>query len=139
VTPEVAVIQRLQAIPAVTSMVGNRIYLAKLPQSPVLPAIRVQVIDETRTGHLRGGKGPARTRVQVDAVVAEASGTDPYTRASTLTEAIIGNGSGSALSGWRGTIGTLDIRGILQVDRAVEYDGTDREVRARMDFFVLWK
>lgn len=141
-TPEEAVAARLEAIGAVTSLVSTRIYMLKLPQGPTLPAIRVQLIDDIKPYHLRGGTRCSRARIQVDAYADEASGGDPYASASEVAEAIHGDDTGSGLSGWTGSIGSpaFEVLGIFRLDRDASYDPDHlRLVRMRQDYAVHFR
>lgn len=142
-SPAEVVIARLQAVGAVTALVGTRIYQLKLPQSPTLPAIRVQEIDVIDRHHLRGREQLVRTRVQVDAFVAESSGADPLATVHTLADAIHGDGNGpnaSGLDGWIGEIGSppvAKVLGVFRKDRADSYEADVlRVVRTRQDYMV---
>lgn len=142
-TPEEAVIERLLDITAVVALVSQRVYHVRLPQSPRLPAIRVQLISEPTDYHLRGGSGMYFSRIQVDAYAVESSGHNPYEEATDLGDAIHGGDDGSGLSGWQGLAGgspaELRIHTVQRVDRQVGYDaGELREVRCRQDYVVHW-
>lgn len=141
------VIARLLTIGAVTAITGNRWWLVKLPQKPIYPAGRVQLIDEPGAYHLRGPGNTRRARVQVDAYVDEATaaaaGQNPYTVLTALTEAIEGDGLGeqaSGLSGWKGEIGSppVIVRGCFLIDSdGPRYDFEElRSLRMRMDYYV---
>jgi uncharacterized protein DUF3168 len=149
-TPEVAVLNRLLDIDAVTAIVGARVYQLRFPQRPTFPAIRVQLIDDVPAYHLRGENGLIPSRVQVDDVAEEGDGTNPYAQASALASAIAGSwlpgspGPPTGLSGWRGDLGgsppTIRVEFIRRIDRSVLYDpGELRQVRIRQDFLVWWK
>jgi hypothetical protein len=108
-SPEEAVVARIQQLAAVTALVSTRVYLLVLPQSTVFPAVRVQVIDQMEMQHLRGPHGLETARVQIDAYAKVASGSNPYTTASALMEAIHGDGLGpgaSGVYGWTGQVGS---------------------------------
>lgn len=142
-TPEQAVVQRLLELPAVVALVASRVYQLKLPQSPTLPAIRVQLISEPTSYHLRGGSGMYRSRIQIDAYAAERSGADPYGAAVDVADAIHGDDAGAGLSAWQGNTGSsppsLRIHACMRVDRQVGYDAEElREVRVRQDYLVHW-
>lgn len=87
-TVEKAVRQHLVADSGVIALAGTRGYQMRLPQAPTLPAFRVQLIDESEHGHLRGGGATRLARVQVDAVAGESSGVNAYADASALADAI---------------------------------------------------
>ncbi len=135
-TVEEAVLEHLVADVGVSALVGSRVYQLKLPQKPTLPAVRVQLIDEPVTYHLRGGYTLTRARVQTDAFASEASGGDPYRSALAVAEAI-----DTALSGQRftsqGSPPERQITGAFREDRRVMYEADElREVRVLQDYIV---
>lgn len=139
-TPEQAVAERIRTIGAVTAVVGTRIYVERLPQSPTFPAVLVQLVDEPRTYHLRGGIRD-RARVQVDAYAQEASGVDAYGQVMALADAIQGDDAGSGLSGWAGEIGSpaFRVHGLQLIERTREYEPDElRLLRQRMDYWLLF-
>ena len=86
-TVEEAVRTKLLATAAVTSLVNQRVWTQILPQSPTLPAVRLQLIDETPQAHLRGINELVPARVQVD-VFAGRNSTDPYGAANEVMDAV---------------------------------------------------
>jgi hypothetical protein len=140
-TVEDAVVARLASLTAVTALVGSRIYLDKLPQEPSYPCVRVQLIDEVESYHLRGG-GLKTARIQVDACARERSGVSAYGLAATVAAAIHGNDAGSALSGWTDAIGSPAFRifACLRVDRRRQYDPDElRVVTMSQDYQVTYR
>lgn len=137
-TPEVAIVDRLVAL---STSAGSRVYQLVLPESFTSPALRVQVIDDQATPHLRGGGSSLRrARIQVDAYAKAGSGTDPYTEASDLGEEVIGDDAGSGLSGFVGTVSGMEIQSVQFIDRQALYEADElRLVRNRMDFFVWYR
>lgn len=149
---EEGVIWRLLEIPAVVALISTRAYPLLLPQMPVLPAVRVQVVNEGQHYHLRGQTNAAGTLIQVDSYAERRSGADPFADASELARAIKGTwepGASSStppdgLSGWRGRVGgsppTLEIRGAFFVNRATIFEPNEfRLVRVRQDFRIQWR
>lgn len=106
-TVEEVVCARILQLGAVTALVSTRIYLDKLPQAPTYPAVRVQLVDDLTSQHLRGPNGLCRARVQVDAYAHEDSGVDPYAQVAALAAALHGDGLGPSASGLEGWIGEL--------------------------------
>lgn len=142
-SPAEVVIERLGNIGGVTAIVGTRIFQLKLPQTPTLPAIRVQEIDVVDGYHLRGEVSLKPARVQVDVFVPERSAQDPLEQAHALADAIHGDGNGTSatgLSGWIGDIGgspAVRVHGMFRKDRADTYEGDElRLVRTRQDYMV---
>jgi hypothetical protein len=58
--------KRLLDIPAISNVVGNRVDWMKRPQGSALPAIVLQVVNDTRRFHLKDYMGLRSTQVQVD-------------------------------------------------------------------------
>lgn len=143
-SPEEAVATRILALPAVTAIVGTRVWLVMLPQSPVTPCVRVQQISQLDEGlHQRGAGGVGWARVQVDAVADVTDGGNGYNTARTLTDAIHGDGRGDAatgLLGWRGVVGPLTITGIVSMlDAVADYTPDElRQIRMRRDYAVYF-
>lgn len=127
-----AVIGRLEAVSAVTALVSTRIYQGLLPQSPTLPAIRVQRIGEDEFMHLRGAS-VRRTRVQVDAVASS------LPSALAVDAAVRGDASSSSLVGWMGSIGSVRVLAVEPAALRELYDGDElRQHRVSRDVFVWW-
>jgi hypothetical protein len=88
-TPEEAIVDRLEQDGAVAAIVGDRVYNFMLPQSPILPAVRVYSIgDPPQQYHLRGPDALIAGRVQIDAIVDGRTSSDPWGTAWQLAEAI---------------------------------------------------
>jgi hypothetical protein len=141
-SPEEAVTERLLAVPAVTAIVGQRVYTVIIRQSSAMPCVRVQQISQIDKGqHLYGGGGSRGwARVQVDAISDFDEGQG-YATVRTLTDAIHGDGGGdgaTGLLGWRGVIGPLTITGIFSMlDPVTEINPEpQQQVRIRRDYEV---
>lgn len=139
-TVEEAVRARLLTLATVTALVSTRIYMDKLPASPTYPCVRVTLVSEISDYHLRGESGARTGRVQVDAFAREVSGVDPYALAVAVAEAIHGDGSGSALSGFVGSIGSpaFNINGMFRVDRRRQYDPEELRVLTMSQDYQVW-
>lgn len=142
-TPEEAVAARVLDISAVTALVGDRVYMFKLPQRGTYPAVRVQLISAPTEYHQRGGLR-FRARVQVDALAVEASGVDAYSQVSALADAIHGDDAGSGLSGWVGVIGSpgFEVTGILADGPGLqpEYDPDELTLlKKRRDYWIYFQ
>jgi hypothetical protein len=99
---------RLLDVAAVTAVVNARIWTgSRLPNSPTLPAIRVERVSEITSSHLRGGSGLYQARVQVDSVA------NKRADAVALDERIQGDHAGSALLYWRGDVGSPAVQVVL--------------------------
>lgn len=143
-TVEEAITVRISALAAVVALAGSRVYLDKLPQSPTYPAIRVQLVDDPASFHLRGPDGLSRARVQVDHYVDEAvSGSDPYASVEALETATRGDGLGTAatgLSGWIGSVGSppFVVRGCFRTNRLRRYDPDELRVLTMTTDYIVW-
>jgi hypothetical protein len=136
VSAAVGVIARLEAVTAITALVSTRIYQGVFPQSPVLPAVRVQHIGEVRRQHLRGDAGVVVSRVQVDSV---ADGGNPITDAQAVDAAIVGDASGTALLGFKGDSGGVFIHNVEPAGEREFFDGEElRQYRVIRDVLVSW-
>ena len=136
---EGAVREFLLADGPVAAIVGTRGWLLVLPEQPVLPAFRVQLISRVPDYTHDGESGLYRARVQVDAVTKVASGVDPYAQAMTLSDAIH-----TRLSGYQGEMGSssppLEVSGVFADNRVAFYDAEEkRHVRVVQDFLVLFR
>lgn len=135
-TVENALASRLIAAGPVVALVGTRVWVLKLPQNPVMPAVRVQLISEPREYHLRGDQDARRARVQIDAFTAESTGGDPYAAATILADAI----EAAVVTGSPYTQGTVKVLGCFRDNRVPVYEaGELRLVRVMQDFIVWWK
>ena len=141
-TAEETIRLRLLAITNVTALVGTRIYLDKLPQSPTYPCVRVTLVLAQTSYHLRGETDLKETEVQVDAYAREVSGVDPYALVVAVADAIHGDGAGSGLSGWVDLIGSpgVQVCGVFRVDRRRSYDPEElRVVTMSQDYRVRFR
>jgi hypothetical protein len=138
-TVESASVTRLASLPSVSTLVGTRVYLEALPQSPTMPCVRVALVDDPTSYQLRGPTGLGQARVQVDAYAATDSGVVG------LAEAIKGDGKGrqaSGLSGWIGTVGSpaFEVLGCHRIDRRRSFDPEERHVlRISQDYRVQYR
>lgn len=131
-----AVIGRLEAVAAVTALVSTRIYQGVLPASFPTPAIRVQRISEDEFMHTRGSNGVFRTRVQVDSV---SSAANPIAQAQAVDAAVRGNGAGTSLVGWTGTVGGVEVLAILPITVREGYDADElKQYKIMRDVFAWW-
>lgn len=135
-TIEEGIVEWLLNDTGVASRVGSEVYQMLLPQSPVLPAVRVQLIDVIDRYHLRGGVTLTTNRIQTDAFARESSGGDPYAEAADLGDEVF-----AALSGRRfytgGTPPTFFVTGAFRVlRRPLREDDETRTVRMWQDFLV---
>lgn len=139
-TAEEIVRARLLSMAALTAVVAQRVYLDKLPQSPVYPCVRVTLVSETGGAHLRGADRVKPARVQVDAYAREVSGVDPYALASVVADAVHGDDAGSGLSGWAGEIGSpaSRVQGCQRLERRRYYDPDELRVITVSQDYQVW-
>lgn len=141
-TVEEAIRALLVTMANLTALVSTRIYLAKLPQTPTYPCVRVSLVSELSDYHLRGGAGIGTARVQVDNYAREVSGVDPYALAVVVADAINGDDAGSGLSGWQGGIGSppFEVLSSLRLERRQSYDPDElRIVMMSQDYRVTFR
>ena len=131
-------LDRLLATSAVTALVSTRIYALKLPQDPVTPAVRVQLIDEPSEYHLRGDVGLTRARVQTDCYVKEnVSGGNPYGRANTLADAVHVALSGQTFQN-AGSPAEIEVSGCFRASRIVMYESAEFNAVRVMQDYIVW-
>lgn len=147
-SPELAVLQRMKDVVTASA---DRMFMLKLPQQVFSnedgdrrAAAVVQLIDDPKDYHLRGGSNFGRARVQVDVYAGESSGADPYENAEALADAIHGDEAGSALSGFQGHVGGspggLFLTGVFRIDKQALYDADElRVVRIRQDYWTYYR
>lgn len=88
---EEAIVQRLDATPAVTTLATGGVWQLTVPQHEGRPSVRVQLIDEPRPGHLRGYASVLVARVQIDTFAGTTNSVpDAYTAVGDLAEAVAG-------------------------------------------------
>jgi hypothetical protein len=111
VTDPVALVRtRLLALSAVTALTGTKITAGILRQGVVLPAVSVQLAGRVQDSHLRGSNRLMKADVRVYCVAS--------TRevALAVANAADGDGLGSGLSHFQGTIGGVRVAAILPTD-----------------------
>jgi hypothetical protein len=142
-TVEEAIIERIEAIAAVTDIVGTRIYKARLPMRPKLPAIRVDAVSELRDAHLRGINTLRRSRVQVDCTSGESDSGDPDHDAEVLANLVEGPGDGTGLAGGQGlSTGSpsIQITAIFPANKMERYEPDEvRQSTISRDYWVWWR
>lgn len=139
-TVEEVVRARILAITAVTALVGTRVYMQKLPESPKYPLVRVQFIDDAVPFHLRGPVGVTPARIQVDAIARDG---DAYGSASSLLQAIDGDGLGKQATGLAGFIGGIgspafEIVGVFPQSKRSDYDPEELRILTLSRDYIVW-
>lgn len=140
-TCEVAILDRLKGRAAVAALVGTRVYQLKLPQKPTLPAIRVQLISEPATLHMRGPDGMVRSLIQVDAFANEidAANPDPYGTVTRLADAVDDALHGAAFPS-TDSPPSVQVLMVKRENRMPLYEAAElRIVRISQDYYVWWR
>lgn len=138
-TPELAICARLLATSAVTAIVSTRVYEIALPQSPRLPAVRVQLVSDPVGYHLRGPDGASRSRVQVDAYVDERATTSVLDPGATLNA--LGDAIDDCLSGQVFTAGSpisIRVTGVFRQDRTKLREPDELRYLRVMQDYIVW-
>jgi hypothetical protein len=132
---------RLTQIAGVTALVSTRIYALRFLQNGTLPAIRLTQVGGEEPMQLRGSVGWLRARVQVDCAAKESTGTDPFASAHAVMAAVHGPGDGTGLCGFRGTVDSVEVTGILPEGMAREHwEGDElRQVMVSRDYYVHFR
>lgn len=124
-----AVCSRLEAVTAVTDLVGTRIYPVVLTQGTAYPAIRLATVDQPRNSMIGGDTGSlVWPRIQID------SYGETYASAASVAAAVRGALKRQAWT--QDSVEVLD--GMLdQVDD--EFEGETRKYRVRQDFIFCFR
>ena len=122
---EAAVRAILIADETVLGLVSSRIYPMKLPQGPTMPAITYSRISGPRIETMAGPSGMAFPRVQVD------SWASTYAGVKALADAVR-----KALDGYRGTIVSIRVGGIIMDGELDLYEPGVEEYRVTQDYIV---
>jgi hypothetical protein len=130
---------RLLAVSGVTALLGTRIYVLKLPQSPSYPVALIQLVSLVDEYTHDGDAALGVSRVQVDVFAQEASGADPYATAVAAADAIHAALSGISFDG-SGSPVDLEISGAFRMNRQTAYEPDAlRVVRVLQDYRVQWR
>ena len=128
---EVAVRTLLVNDPALAAVVGTRVYQLILPQNAVLPAVRIQLIDEPVRSHLRGVDTLRDALIQVDCYGDEAQG---YSALGVVADLVV-----RAVLGWPAravpTTG-LSVTGVRLDLRRPDQDEDTTSLRMLLQFLV---
>lgn len=143
-----AVLARLEDIAALVALVpATRHYALIFPQnvSELGNAIRVTLVDRLQQMHLRGASALCRARIQIDIAARATSGTDPFSAASAIFDAMHGPGDGTGLCAFQGDVSSspsIPIRAILPdpAGPRVRFDADElRMVVISHDYFVWYE
>jgi len=123
---EIALEDILTANSGVTALVAQRVYAMKMPQNPTYPLITYFRVSGPRVESMQGASGLASPRFQIDIWAKTYAETKAIARAVQL-----------ALEGYRATVGTVPVQGILFDSDRDLYESTPELYRVSMDF-VIW-
>lgn len=130
---EEGLVAYLNARAAVTALVGNRIYPMLVPQgSDNYPAVTYQIIDASSDVTFDGPSGLAMHWFQVT------SWARTYLAMKAVRNALY-----DALSGFKGSMGTVTVQGCFKSGERDQYDPspgleTARVYGRQMDFKIWW-
>lgn len=113
---------------------SGRVYQLTLPQKPVLPAVRVQLVDQPVRYHLRGKDGLYRSVIQTDVFVTEGSG---YSACATLADAIDASLSGSVFSDG-GSPQELSVVAVFRESRRPMFEAGELRLIRIMQDYEVW-
>lgn len=128
-TIEAALRTYLLADSSISAIVATRIYFQYLPQNPVFPLIRFQVISDESNYTNDGDIGLDRPRIQFDS---DSPDAEECINLAALVR--------KRLSGFSGTLSGKSVKGIfrdnVRDDDEVLADGVTKIFRRAQDFFV---
>ena len=124
---EAALYIKLAGDSGVAALVGSRIYPLHLPQAPTLPALVYERISTVRTYGHDGQHSPTTVRMQVDSLA------PTLAVARSCADAVL-----AALSGFSGTVGSLDVRSCFADNEINLPDEETGLVRVIQDFLITF-
>lgn len=140
--------ERLLAMSALTTLIGQRVFETVLPQNEKRPAVRFYVIGTPHAVHQRGPVNQYWTRVGVDSYV-PIGGIDPLGEVQAVAAAVLGDGLGpgaSGLKGWSGLLGGSPLQlhiFDIQVTRGEDSGRVEMEEQRRLvvrqEYRVHWR
>jgi hypothetical protein len=127
-----AVRTHLLTLSPVTTLVNARIWTAKFPQKPTMPAVLVQQIADVHDPHLRGTNDLRYARIQVDVITG-----DDMPMARAVDQAILGDGASTGLEGAAVTAGSIDIKVAFPIGYREVFEGDElKQARVIRDYRV---
>ncbi len=115
----------LVAQPAVSALLGNRLYPLVLPQNGRLPAATYQRVSGERNYDLDGSTGPKRVTLQLD------SWAEDYAGAKALAAAIE-----SVLEGYTGPMAGLTVSRSVILREDEDYEDQTKRWRVSVDYQI---
>ena len=132
-TTTTALLQWLKADPALTALVGARIYQQLLPQSPTYPNVVLQTVSQPLRYHLRGPLALLTTRVQVDCYAQEESGLDAKGLVDEVAFAV-----DARLSGRVFVQSTVHVRACLRANRIDTFESLELHAYRVLLEWLVW-
>jgi Protein of unknown function (DUF3168) len=118
----------LLADPTINALVGGvRLHHLRLPQDQVEPSVVFLKVSETADYHLLSDSGLSQLRMQVDSWA-----QDPDT-ATQLANAVY-----DRLTGERGAMDSIEVRGIFLLNGRDDYDDVTRLFRISRDYNIFY-
>ena len=109
--PQSRLLTRLLALPAVTAIVGAKVFAELVPGPPDYPAVVFKVLSDEPVNDANGGSNSYTMKLQVSCLAIGGQGSGPYTRVWALAAAVRGDAENSAgptgLSGWKDAEGSV--------------------------------
>lgn len=124
---EAALYSKLTGDSGVAAVVGARIYPMHMPQAGTLPALVYERIDTMRTYGHDGQHSPTTVRMQVDSIAATLA------TAVSCADAVL-----AALSGFKGTVGAVDVRACFAANQINLPDEETGLVRVIQDYLITF-
>lgn len=105
---ESAIRAALMASPAVAALVGDRVFVDRIPQSVPYPAITIARVTDIPFQSHRGLTGLTRRPVQVSAWAIPTDGRAARTAVATIDAAVV-----QALGGFRGVVAGVGLQAVI--------------------------
>lgn len=125
---EKALIDKLLTAPAVTAIVGTRLFFGQAPPNPGLPYVVLWRVGAPRVYSLSGPTGLAHARIQFDLW------------ASTAKQARqVGNEIRAVLSGMREQVGDISLQCVLLLNELDAYEDAPELLRITQEYRVWYQ
>ncbi len=124
---EAALYSKLTGDAGVAALVGNRVYPMHMPQAGTLPALVYERISTVRNYAHNGQQSPTTVRMQVDSIATTLA------TARSCADAVL-----AALSGYVGTVGTVDVRSCFADNEINLPDEETGLARVIQDFLITF-
>ena len=125
---EEGIVVRLMALPAVTALIGTRLYPNVVPEEATEPVAAYQRISNPRLNAHDGPTGWAKGRIQFTAQA------NTYLQAKAVAAAIA-----AAFDGFRGVMGTVAVHGASAQNDQDGYNEATGRSTVRLDVLFFYK